>query len=139
MASFRLELLTLLDNRCDAAERSAAALVAAHTELAKAAVARCTAALDSAPSSSAAQALAVVGGLEASLSELDSRLSAAVRQVGQECRAAVSVVSTQVEALQKAHDQALRQTNEAILCIARRLGALSGQSQQGQDQEGRGS
>ncbi|KAL4458206.1 hypothetical protein ABPG75_013071 [Micractinium tetrahymenae] len=137
LAPFRLDLLSLLDQRCEAAEAACAALVATRAELTKAAMAQCSATLSSAATGSsagadAAQALAAVAGLEASLSELDGRLSAAVRQVGQECRAAVSVVGAQVEALQKAHDQALRQTNEAILCIARRVGALAGQGQQGQ-------
>lgn len=140
LAAFRLQMLALLDQRCEATEHSCAALVATRADMAQA-LSQVSATLGGGTAAAAAaaeakEALAAVRGLQAQLSAMDSRLSGAVRQA-QETRAAVSVLEAQVEALQRSQDAALRQTNEAILCIARRVGALAvpGPTQQQQQQQ----
>ena len=123
LADFKLHLLTLLDKRCEAAEAHCAALVATRAAMAEALVGQMAGAAGS--GSSAAERQGVQAALQrqqAQLAALDGRTSEAVEQVAQECLAAVAALEAKVEAMRRGQEQALAKVNEALLCIARRVG-----------------
>lgn len=122
LGDFRLELLTLMDKRCQAAEQHCAALVATRAAMAAALI---------------NQMAGVTGGKQqegvhaalqrqaAQMVALDDRTGEAVAQVARECGAAVAALEAKVEGMRRGQEQALAKVNEALLCIARRVGTLA--------------
>ncbi|PSC69618.1 hypothetical protein C2E20_6826 [Micractinium conductrix] len=130
LPGFRLELLTLLEERCEAVEAHCAALTGSRAALARELVERTAAALGGgATSGTAAQQQAeALGALrsefEARLAEADGRLGNAVRAVAAECRVAVAAVGERQRAQEAALRGEMKSMNEALLAIARRVGSM---------------
>ncbi|PRW56838.1 Peptidyl-prolyl cis-trans isomerase FKBP20- chloroplastic [Chlorella sorokiniana] len=131
LASFRLDLLTLLDQRregttlCEAAEAKCAALVATRAALTQELLAHARSAGGTAGGEQAAAALEGVRGLEGRLAEVDSKMTEAVAVCRQECRAAVAGLEARLAEQKREQEAALGRVNAALLAIAKRVGELA--------------
>ena len=124
LGSLCLQLLSLLDQRCAAAEARCAAVVATRAELsaAFAAEVRRLAAAAAGPREDVA---ALARGLEARLAALEARVDAGLREAAADSRAQALALEAKLEAQRRAGEEAAARVNQALLAIARKVGGLA--------------
>lgn len=112
LGSWRLQILTLMDQRCEATEAKCQALVATRAEMTKELISQVQC---MATGQQEDEVAAVVRGYEARLAALEEHTADSLRAAAHDCRAAVAALEARVEAQQRAQEEGLARINNALL------------------------
>lgn len=124
-SALRLQLLSLLDQRCSAAEARCAAITASRAELSAAFAAEVQRLAGAAAAGPREDVAAVGRALEARLEVLEARVDQGLREAAADTRAALLAMEAKLEVQRRAAEEAAARINQALLAIARKVGGLA--------------